>query len=79
MGRNMMNKNKSLGEEIMERKQVQKKIIERISEIWEKNPEWRLGQLLMNVSGQFRNLGIKGKDCWEFRDEEILKDINKWK
>lgn len=46
-------------------------ILEKVREVWEASPDMRLGQLLINVSGQESNL-------WNLEDDVLLDDLVEW-
>lgn len=46
-------------------------ILDKIREIWEASPDMRLGQLIINVTGQSDNL-------WNLEDDVLLDDLQEW-
>ena len=48
------------------------KVCERLAELWNKVPDWRLGQLFCNIQ-RFEN-----RDLFFFEDEDLIKAIEKY-
>ena len=44
--------------------------VERVRELWKEHPDWRLGQLIVNVSGT--------DDPFYMTDEELPRKIRDW-
>jgi uncharacterized protein YihD (DUF1040 family) len=51
------------------------KVLEAIQELWKKNPDWRLGQLLINVIDS-SNGPTEIFKIWNLEDEDLLEKIN---
>jgi len=49
-------------------------IMEKLTKIWKLHPDWRLCQLLYNVT---ISTGWKQKDLFYFEDDELLKKLNR--
>lgn len=51
-------------------------VVEAIERLWDRYPEWRLGQLITNVAIFSR--GEEGKDqVWEVENDEIITVIHR--
>ena len=46
-------------------------ILKEIKDLWVQVPDWRLGQLLVNVSGT--------DHLFYFEDDKLLEQLTKWK
>lgn len=46
-------------------------ICDELKEFWKSVPDWRLGQLLVNVSGT--------DHLFYFEDDKLLEQLQKWK
>jgi uncharacterized protein YihD (DUF1040 family) len=51
------------------------KVLKAIQEIWEKHPDWRLTQLIINVVETKRPVGGAAMDLWNVEDDDLLKLI----
>ena len=53
------------------------KVLKAIQEIWEKHPDWRLTQLIINVveTKRLSRDASLGADLWNVEDDELLKLI----
>ena len=55
----------------IDRMMYQEELINDLLELWIKRPEWRLGQLIFNLTQQY--------DCFYVQDEDLEECINKLK
>lgn len=46
-------------------------ILKEIKDLWVQVPDWRLGQLLVNISGT--------DHLFYFEDDKLLEQLTKWK
>ena len=56
------------------------KVLEAVQKFWEKNPDWRLGQLLINVIAESRVAPRSitlGGEVWNCEDDKLLEYLEK--
>ena len=52
-----------------------KPFLEEIEKLWSKNPDWRFGQLVINVT----RTGVVNTEIYNMEEEEFLKKMEKLK
>ena len=52
-----------------------KPFCDRLADAWKKVPDWRFGQLMMNVLG---SMSAKGRDPFFPEDDEMIEFIEKY-
>ena len=52
-----------------------KPFLEKIEKLWSENPDWRFGQLVINVT----NTGVINTEIFHMEEDEFLKKIEEQK
>ncbi len=46
-------------------------VLGHIQQVWQQHPDWRLGQLIVNLSERV------GKDMWNIEEDELISAVEK--
>ena len=52
------------------RKASRKEILEALERVWDRYPDWRLGQLVVNVGDS--------RDPYYLEDDDLLRELREW-
>lgn len=53
------------------------KVLERIQEIWERNPDWRLAQIVVNAAKMVEHKDVTQSRLFNLEDDKLLEGVDR--